>query len=676
MKRSIVLAGLLVTSSLFAENLLQNGSFESFDKDLGTKKWSYVHFDNWDGSGEVWANNFGRATVDGSYKIELDAGRRAVDSLSQTITTQEGVKYLFRVDAYARKAGSSDFELLVDGEVIARITPGSTWKKYGATFVGNGGTQTVTIREVEEQNDGLGAVIDNAVVQSDVTDINALAMEDLAKQEILDPWGLDQIADIIGYDRDLQKDFSADTLQKAKDAALRMNEIIREAIKENGLANDGVLTGSDALEVQKYILTNYKDEFRSLRGDFYVIEKEGYTQALGKKALRDVWAKIYNLGHEGYDKKHAASYTGKKSNTYTYIAYLLNSVADKNQVENPQYKEVAGTTGTKLDIIADVILSDRGLNKYNTKSDLRAGVKYADEMNKLLVKAIKDTAVANDGKITTADVRTLNNYLVENYEEEWAQLHGDDEDDAEYGYHLVQNDGATTRMYGENVINTIADGIYHLGYVTSYKNNLVNEDGNKNQTFEDVAWWLDISLKDDIKAGKLNNPDYTPIVGTTGTNLDRIIPAIFNDEGLIASVSTDDMRVAATNANRMNELLIEAIKETGVAEDKYFSVEDIKTLNKYLVENYASEWAELHGDDEDDSETGFHRVQNDGAVSYIEGNNLINTVSDGIYHLGYETKYKNNLVNEDGNKNVTFYSVAYWLNKYLQAELQDGRLVK
>ena len=673
MRRSIVVASLLL-SSVFAENLVQNGSFEAFDKDI--YKWSYVHFDSWDGLGEVWSNKMGRVSVDGNYKIELDTKSRVLDSLSQTITTQEGKKYLFHLDAYARKAGTSDFELLVDGEVILKVSPTSHWQKYGATFVGKGGEQTITIRELESQNNGYGAIIDNVVVRSDITDINELKMQDFAKKEILEPWGLDQIAEIIDNDRDLYVRFSSEDLAKAKESALKMNEIIKEAIKKNGLVNDNLITGADALEVQDYILTNYKDEFRNLREAFYKIEKKGYTQALGRKALRDVWAKIYNLGNEKYDRKHAASFTGKKSDNFKVIAFLLDCVIDKDALVNEDYKEVVGTTDTNLDKIAEVILKDRGLNKYNKTSDLRAGVYYANEMNKLLVKAIVDTAVANDGKITTADVRTLNRYLVENYEQTWAELHGDDETNEEYGYHLVQNDGATTRMYGENVVNTIADGIYHLGYKSNYKNNLVNEDGNKNQTFEDVAWWLDISLKDDIKAGKLTNKEYKEIVGTTNTALDKIVPAIFNDEGLIASVSTDDLRVAAKNANRMNELLIEAIKETGVAEDRYFSASDIKELNRYLVDNYADEWAQLHGDDETNEETGFHRIQNDGAVSRIEGNNLINTIADGIYHLGYETNYKNNLVNEDGNKNVTFYSVAYWLNKYLQDELSDGRLVK
>ena len=44
-------------------------------------------------------------------------------------------------------------------------------------------------------------------------------------------------------------------------------------------------------------------------------------------------------------------------------------------------------------------------------------------------------------------------------------LHGDDEDGEETGFHLVQNDGAKTRLFGdENAIDTVADGIYHLGF--------------------------------------------------------------------------------------------------------------------------------------------------------------------------------------------------------------------
>ncbi len=669
MARRVVLSLVLANALLFGENLVKNGSFEAFNKDE-VYKWSYVEFDEWEGDGEVWSNRFGKIARDGFYKAELDVRGGTVDSLSQTIQTEEGKEYLFSIDAYARKDGTSDFEVLLDGEVILKVSPTTTgWNKYGVNFKGKGGEQVLTIREVADQDDGSGALIDNVVVQSDIVDLSVLKDQELAKSEIFDPWGLDQILDILDYDRTLAFKASAEEIQKAKDAAKRMNELIREAIKNEGLANDGVFTAADAMEINIYLTQNYSGEWKSLREDYAVIEKSGETRALGHSALDHVWGYIYNLGNPKYSDSRTAKVTGEKSKSFEYVSYLLNWVVDKEGVKNPDYQEVKGTTGTSMDKIVEVILKDRGLNEENPMSTLREGARYANEMNKLIIEGIKATGIANDGHFTPADIRTLNRYLVENYKQEWAELHGDDEDNEETGYHVIQNDGATTRMYGHNVINTIADGIYHLGYPTDHKYHLVNEDGNRNQSFEDVAWWLEISLANDIKAGKLSNPDVKEVQGTTGTALDKIIDVIYTDEGLLRKVSLDDIREAARCANRMNELIVEAIKELGVAQDNYISTDEVKEINAYLVENYQAEWAQLHGDDEDDEETGFHRIQNDGAVQDIEGRNLINTVADGIYHLGYPTDHKYHLVNEDGNRNVRFYSVGYWLTKYLKEDM-------
>jgi hypothetical protein len=46
-------------------------------------------------------------------------------------------------------------------------------------------------------------------------------------------------------------------------------------------------------------------------------------------------------------------------------------------------------------------------------------------------------------------------------------------------------------MFGKNAVNTVFDGIYHLGFLTTDKNRLKNEDGNGNASFKDVALWLD-----------------------------------------------------------------------------------------------------------------------------------------------------------------------------------------
>ena len=89
-------------------------------------------------------------------------------------------------------------------------------------------------------------------------------------------------------------------------------------------------------------------------------------------------------------------------------------------------------------------------------------------------------------------------------------LHGDDENGEETGFHLVQNDGAKTRLFGDdNAIDTVADGIYHLGFKIS-GTQLLNEDGNANAQLEDVAFWLNELLDADLQVGKLAKPTGRP----------------------------------------------------------------------------------------------------------------------------------------------------------------------
>jgi len=680
--KSLVLAGLLFSvngTTLMATTggeLIKNGSFENFTVDKDKGKWKLVHFDNWSGAGEVWTNKKGRASTKGSYKAELDVGKSSVDSLEQTITTVNGDKYTFSLDAYAGKAGTSGFELLVDGKVISTITPSKYWNKYGVEFTGNGSTQTIAIREVAGEDNGRGAVIDNLSVQSDFS-LDQLKAQDRALVEIIEPTGLGQIIDVISNDTYLNVKKSAEDIQKAKESATRMNELIFEAVRVNGLANDGVISIADTMEINLYLVEKYATEWEGLRADFKEIEKRGRITALNTNALRNVWGKIYNLGFESTNKgRNTTDIDGDKRSSFKTVGYLLGSVmkndAQSGALTNADFQEVEGTTGTKLDMIVNVILTDRGLLRKVPTSDLRVGATTADKMNHLIIEAIKAEGLGNDKKLTTADIRTINNYLVANHAEEWAELHGDDEDGEETGYHRIQNDGATTRMYADNVMNTIADGIYHLGFETNRNDRLLNEDGNANQRFEKVAWWLNSSLREDLADGKFVNPEYKEVQGTTGTSFDRMIPYIYGDEGLNYKVSMEDIREGARTANEMNKLIVEAIKSTKVAQDDYISIDDVKTLNQYLVTNYASTWAELHGDDEDNEETGYHRIQNDGATGIMNNRNTINNLADGIYHLGFPTRFKNNLENEDGNKNVSFSNVAYWLNKSLKKDFIAG----
>ena len=339
----------------------------------------------------------------------------------------------------------------------------------------------------------------------------------------------------------------------------------------------------------------------------------------------------------------------------------------------PSLADITTPTTSGLDRVISIIRDDKRLNKRVTQEDIEVAINSAKRMNEIILEAIFNRGLANDKKISIADTREINDYIFHNYHDEWVVLHGDDEEDSETGFHRVVNDGAKTKLFGKNAINKIFDSIYHLGFETHLKNRLLNEDGNKNASYKNVAEWLNSLLKDDLASNRLINPAIKEIVGETDTKLDSAIDIIYNDEGLNRKISIGDMRIGANSANEMNKLIIEAIDVTNVGAGGIFTKDDIKKVNSYLVENYSSRWAELHGDDEEDSETGFHKVQKDGARTKLFGRNAINRVFDGIYHLGFKTPYENRLVNEDGNKNASFKRVAEWLTNLLGDKLDNQK---
>lgn len=330
-------------------------------------------------------------------------------------------------------------------------------------------------------------------------------------------------------------------------------------------------------------------------------------------------------------------------------------------------------TGAGLEQIINIIQNDKHLNKKVTPENIADAISCASRMNEILLEAIIQTGAANDHRITTVDTREMNDYIFRLYHDEWVEIHGDDEDNGEEtGFHKVRGNGARTKLFGKNAINRVADSIYHLGFESHRKNRLLNEDGANNASYKRVAEWLDALLRDDLEAGILINPDITEIVGTTGTGLDQIIDIIYQDTGLQKRISLGDLREGADAANQMNHFIIEAIKETDAAENGVLTVRDVKRINAYLVEHHSEAWAQIHGDDEDNEETGFHKVQSDGAKTRLYGKNAVNKVFDGIFHLGFETPYKNRLVNEDGNKNASFKKVTFWLNQLLVNDLNEN----
>ena len=158
-----------------------------------------------------------------------------------------------------------------------------------------------------------------------------------------------------------------------------------------------------------------------------------------------------------------------------------------------------------------LLTTDSGLNNRISTSDISAGAQAADAMNHLLVNAIRATGVADGGVIEVSEVIELNGYLRTQHLSEWTSWHGDDEEGVETGFHLVQNDGAKSELFTRNAVNTVADGLYHLAFEIE-KGRLVNEDGDKNASLENVSYWLNGLLVDDLADGSLMSA--VSIVGT------------------------------------------------------------------------------------------------------------------------------------------------------------------
>ncbi len=80
----------------------------------------------------------------------------------------------------------------------------------------------------------------------------------------------------------------------------------------------------------------------------------------------------------------------------------------------------------------------------------------------------------------------------------------------------MQNDGAKTELFGRNAVNTVADGLYHLGFAID-GNRLVNEDGDKNASLNSVSEWLNGLLATDLANGSLQGT--ASLVGVASTEV-------------------------------------------------------------------------------------------------------------------------------------------------------------
>jgi hypothetical protein len=317
-----------------------------------------------------------------------------------------------------------------------------------------------------------------------------------------------------------------------------------------------------------------------------------------------------------------------------------------------------------LNSIIEIIQSDSRLNQHVESATIELAIDAIKRMNSTLIEATIQTGVGNDKKISIADTREINDYIFYNFQEEWIELH--------QIFSLIVNRGARSKLFGKNALNVIANSIYHLGFESHLRNRLTNENGDADRSYKQVAYWLNSLLREDLEAGRLFNPNIQEVIGESGTGLDRVIEIIYNDKGLQQRISTGDMRIGAKSANSMNCMLMEAIEKTNAGISGAFTKDEIKEVNIYLITNYKEAWATAHGSDKE-SETGYHKVKNDGAKYKLFGKNAINRVFETIYQLGFETTSNNRLTNEEGMINGSFQKIALWLTQLLGDKLNNQK---
>jgi hypothetical protein len=128
-------------------------------------------------------------------------------------------------------------------------------------------------------------------------------------------------------------------------------------------------------------------------------------------------------------------------------------------------------------------------------------------------------------------------------------------------------------------------------------------------------------------------------IGSSGSGLDQTLGWIARDPGLAGANEAGSIRTGIAAGNGLNGLLVQALRDTGLLARKVLVAADIVTLNGWFRDPARPErlalFLNLHGDDENGSETGFHTIQNDGGNRQFDGRALIDTVLDGIYPIGF-----------------------------------------
>ena len=471
--------------------------------------------------------------------------------------------------------------------------------------------------------------------------------------------GLDQVISWLGRDPGLHGSTDAPSLAAGIAAADALNQLITTGLAAIGRSSALVLTPEDLIALNAWLRSDPSrlQAFINAHGDdegdgetgFHRLINNGASQLFqGNNLVNTVLDSVYHFGFQIDAAGNFLNEDGAANATLQAVAKRLSAL-----------RVDVATTNTQLDRSTEAILADAGLANRNPLAQIKGGAEAANGLNQLILAGLASVAAgtgSDPNRIEVSEVLAINAWIRNDQTRfnNFLVLHGDDENGEETGYHLVQNDGANTAQFGLNLVDTVLDGIYHIGFEIGIDGRFRNEDGNANARVSDVADWLNYYLGDP---------------STTGSGLDRIVDTARWDGGLATHTSAAQIRGGLDAANALNELILKAVKATDVNLDGWISRGDLRQISKWIQTNSYDDFLAFHGDDEGGVETGFHLIQGDGGNVQALGKALINTVADGIYHIGFAID-GDNFLNEDGNRNAALGDVSSWLNFYLNDRVQ------
>jgi len=337
--------------------------------------------------------------------------------------------------------------------------------------------------------------------------------------------GLDRIVEIINDDPGLVRNVSSVDIAKASRAVDAMNHMYLDGMKTLGLVNDGKIDKSDVIALDNWVrsdagrLVTYKDlsaDWRLVYNKGADIDYVGINDSIHPHVghvVNHAFRAIYEIGY-GVKDGFLIGPSGKAEVSARLPAPWFDQLLDgkvqgtgghsggshggdhgggsstqnpdtsgdntaKDDLVNPEGSTVVkGTTGTGLDEVIDIIVNDPGLARNVSRNDIAEGAEAADAMNSIIVDVIDTLGLAKDGSIDRADVKKMSDYIRSDdaLHDEFLALHGS-EYSGRSGFHLVQGQGGTEKLFGKWAVNNVFDAMYSLGReIESHR--FVEDDGD------------------------------------------------------------------------------------------------------------------------------------------------------------------------------------------------------